>query len=301
PGLTNQGLMEASNGGILLLDGSGGGQTFSNTGATISALGGSQVQLANGVSINGGALSTSGTGKFVNTSTATLTNLTNTGTFIGDNSSVTTIAGAITNKGSISLNSTSDSTDLVLAGNVTLTGGGTINLQRSDRIRGSGILTNVNNIIHGETNTGSFGNNKIGIVNRAAGLIDANVAGSRLLVDPNSASGLTNLGVMQASNGGFLRLTGNGGGAFTNAGGLIQALAGSEVELTGGATIVGGTLTTSNSGIIRNLDSAILNGVSLTGTFIANNNSTTTLVGAITDTGDIFLNSAANTTDLVIN
>jgi hypothetical protein len=299
-GLTNQGLMEASDGGILLLNGHGG-QAFSNTAATISALGGSQVQLANGVSITGGTLSTSGTGQFINLNTATLTNLTNAGAFVGDNSSITTIAGTITNNGSISLNSTANATDLVLAGNVTLTGGGTINLKKSDRIRGSGILTNVNNVIHGETNSGSFGNNKIGIVNRAAGLIDGNVSGSRLMVDPNSADGLTNLGVMQARNGGFLRLSGNGGGAFTNTAGLIRALAGSEVELTGGATIVGGTLATSNDGVIRNLDSATLNGVSLTGAFIASDSSTTTLVGAITDTGDILLKSAANTTDLVIN
>ncbi|MGH7939107.1 MAG: FecR domain-containing protein, partial [Bryobacteraceae bacterium] len=299
-GLTNQGSLQATGGGILRLNGNGGG-AFANTGGLIVALDDSQVTLANGAVVIGGTLETSGSGEIHNLNSATLASLTNSGTFIGDDSSITTITGTITNKGSISLNSTGNATDLILAGNVTLTGGGTINLERSDRIRGGGILTNLNNVIQGETNTGSFGNNKIGIVNRAAGLIDANVSGSRLLVDPNSASGLTNLGIMQASNGGILLLTGNGGGAFANTGGLVQALAGSEVELTGGATIGGGILTTSNGGILRNLDSATLNGVSLTGTFIANDNSITTLVGTITDTGDILLNSTANTTDLVIN
>ena len=72
------------------------------------------------------------------------------------------------------------------------------------------------------------------------GLINANVVGLFLLVDPNATSGLTNTGIMQASAGGLLRLTGNGGGDFNNSGGLIQALDGSEVQLTAGATINGG-------------------------------------------------------------
>ena len=63
--------------------------------------------------------------------------------------------------------------------------------------------------IQGETsNSGSLGTNELGIVNRSGGLINANVAGLFLLVDPNAASGLTNTGIMQASDGGLLRLTG---------------------------------------------------------------------------------------------
>ncbi len=56
---------------------------------------------------------------------------------------------------------TANLTDLTLSGNVTLTGGGTVNLVNADRILGSGILTNVNNLIQGDTNTagGSLGNN----------------------------------------------------------------------------------------------------------------------------------------------
>ena len=49
---------------------------------------------------------------------------------------------------------------------------------------------------------------------------------------------------MEASNGGFLLLNGNGGGGFDNTGGTISALDGSQVQLTNGAAITGGTLTT---------------------------------------------------------
>ena len=44
------------------------------------------------------------------------------------------------------------------------------------RVRGSGILTNFDNVIQGETsNSGSLGTNGIGIINQAGGVIEANV------------------------------------------------------------------------------------------------------------------------------
>ena len=299
-GLTNQGLMEASNGGILVLNGFGGGG-FDNTGGSISALDGSIVQLTNGASVVGGTLTTDGSGAIHIAGSASLTSLTNTGAIIGDNGSTTTIAGSLVNSGSISVNSVGSFTDLTLNGDVTLSGGGTVNLDNAARFRGSGILTNVDNIIQGETsNSGGLGYNEIGIINQANGLIDANAGGLRLIVDPNSASGLVNFGTMQASNGGLLLLSGFGGGAFTN-NSLVQALDGSEVQLTGGATIIGGTLATTGTGVIRNLDTATLDSVTNSGTFIANNGSTTTLTGTITNTGSILIQSTGSFTDLTIN
>ena len=217
-GLINLGVMRASSGGILLLTGNGGGG-FTNTGGTISALTGSEVQLTSGASITGGTLSTVGTGILRNLNTATLTSLTNAGTFIANNASTTTLNGALVNSGSISINSTGSFTDLLLGSNVTLSGGGIVNLVNADRVRGSGILTNTNNTIQGETsNSGSLGTNEIGLVNQAGGVISANVSGLTLNVDPNLANGLVNQGTMQAINGGILLLNGNGGGTFTNSG-----------------------------------------------------------------------------------
>jgi hypothetical protein len=115
----------------------------------------------------------------------------------------------IDNNGNIRINSTGSFTDALLTSSVTLTGNGVITLANAARIRGTGILTNVSNTINGESaNFGSLGANEIGIVNQAAGVIDANVSGLFLNVDPNAANGLLNQGLMQASNGGLLRLTG---------------------------------------------------------------------------------------------
>ena len=63
-------------------------------------------------------------------------------------------------------------------------------------------------------------------------MIDANVPGLSLNVDPSSGLGLANTGIMQASNGGLLLLNGNGGGGVNNAGGTITALDGSQVQLS---------------------------------------------------------------------
>ena len=237
-GLINLGVMRASGGGILLFTGNGGG-AFTNTGGTISALTGSEVQLTTGASITGGTLSTVGTGVLRNLNTATLTSLTNAGTFIGNNASVTTLNGTILNSGSFSINSTGSFTDLLLGSDVTLSGGGTVSLVNADRVRGGGILTNIDNTIQGETsNSGSLGNNEIGLVNQAGGVISANISGLTLNVDPNSTNGLVNQGTMQAINGGILRLNGNGGGTFTN-NGTIKALSGGMLKFEGTVTSSG--------------------------------------------------------------
>ncbi len=128
------------------------------------------------------------------------------------------MGGTINSTGSILINSTGSFTDLFINGTVTLTGNSTLTLQNAARVRGTGTLFNGGAegeafTIQGETsNSGSLGTNELGIVNRSGGLINANVAGLFLLVDPNATSGLTNTGIMQASAGGLLRLTGNGGG-----------------------------------------------------------------------------------------
>ncbi len=299
-GLVNHGLMEASNGGILLLNGNGGGG-FTNTGATITAQNGSTVQLTNSASVTGGTLSTVGTGVLQNLNTAALTSLTLAGNFLAGNSTVTTVGGLITNTGLISLNSTGNFTDLVLNGNVTLTGSGTINLTSADRILGSGILTNTNNLIQGDTNSGGgLGTNQIGIVNQAGGIINADHSGLVLNVDPNPVNGLINQGLMEATSGGILLLNGNGGGGFTNAGATITAQNGSTVELTNGASVTGGTLSTVGTGVLQNLNTATLTSLTLAGNFVAADTTTTTLNGAIVNTGNISIGSTGNFTDLLL-
>jgi hypothetical protein len=304
--LVNFGLMRARDGGILRLTGSGSG-IFDNGGGTIMALDGSQVQLTAGAFVTGGTLSTMGSGTIRNIGTATLDNLTNTGTFLGNNGSSTLFSGTITNTGSITLASTGSFTDLFINSGVTLTGGSVLNLQNAARVRGLGTLFIGGSdggayTVQGETNnSGSLGTNELGIVIRSGGLIDANVSGLALVVDPGDAGDLFNFGVMRASAGGILRLTGSGNGIFDNGSGTIAALDGSEVQLTAGAFITGGTLITVGTGTIRNIGSATLDSVTNSGNFIANNGSTTTFSGNITNTGNLLLGSTGSFTDLFIN
>ena len=137
--------------------------------------------------------------------------------------------------------------------------------------------------------------NAIAITN--AGLIVANQPAS-LDINPN-ATGMINTGTLRAASGATLNLSGSGGGTFTNTGGTIEAQAGSTVRLIDGAVIIGGTLTTSDSGIITTPSGgAVQNGATLNGVtvssgsqFVGAPNSQTTLMGTITNNGTMALAS----------
>ena len=122
--LTNTGLLEATGGGSLVLDGG----TFTNSGSgAITAGSGSNVTLEGSVTVSGGTLN--GAGLFTSLSGTTLNGLTNAGTLQVPNNNSTTLAGTITNTGSLQLNSGgNNSTFFYPSGAVTLTGGGTLTL-----------------------------------------------------------------------------------------------------------------------------------------------------------------------------
>jgi FecR protein len=209
--LNNSGTVSVLNGALSF---SGGG---TNSGI-FSAAGGAVINFASDFSMLDG------------------TTFTGPGATSFNNGTHTTLAGTITNNRAIFVNSAGTLTDFILNGDVTLTGGGTIFLTNADRILGNGVLTNVNNAIRGDTaGGGSMGADQIGIINGALGVIDANTG--LLDVDPN-ASGLVNHGVMQASNGGTLRLSGNGAGGFSNDG-TIQATSGGSLQFNGAVTNTG--------------------------------------------------------------
>jgi fibronectin-binding autotransporter adhesin len=295
-GLTNNGLMEASSGGILLLSGNQGGAFTNNS--TITAQNGSEVHLTAGADLIDGTLQSVGNGVVRNLDSATLDSLTLAGNFVGNNSSTTFLSGTITNNGSILIQSTGSFTDINLhSTSVTLQGSGTVTLQNADRILGGGTLFNQSTIAGETSNGGGLGYDGINIVNDTGGVIDANVGGLALVVDPNASAGLINKGLMQATNGGILVLSGNQGGAFTN-NTVIAAEDASEVQLTAGADLIDGTLQTAGSGVIRNLDSATLDSLTVAGRFVGNNASTTFLSGTITNNGAMLLNSTGSFTDV---
>ena len=90
-------------------------------------------------------------------------------------------------------------------------------------------------------------------------MIDADHNGLVLNVDPDSADGLINQGLIEARNGGILLLTGNGGGGFNNTAGTITAQTSSVVQFAKGASVTGGTLNAIGTGVLQNPNTATLN------------------------------------------
>ncbi|MGO9125672.1 MAG: choice-of-anchor D domain-containing protein [Terriglobales bacterium] len=310
-GLTNEGLLEATAGATLQLN----GHTFNNTGGMILASGaGSTVQFANGVVIQSGTLSTMGGGSLGAAANNNLTldgstygRLTIAGTYTGANNSATYLLGTINNTGAIQLNATANYAQLTMEGNVTLIGNGTVLLSTTgagfaliDQYGGE-TLTNVDNTLQG---TGYIGWNGLSVINQASGIIDANVAGatSPLVLDPG---GFTNQGLLEATSGATLVLSGS---TINNGTGTIKVNgAASAVQFANGATIQGGTLATANNGVLTTpsgnnitLDGSSQGPLTLAGTYTAANNTVTYLTGTINNTGAIQLNATANYTQLTI-
>ena len=231
--LTNTGTMEASSGGILAFT-NGAATAYNNTGGMIKALDGGTVQMENGI-YTGGTLTTVGTGVIQASASAVLNNLTNSGTLQVLTANDATVENTITNTGTIQVLSST----LNMSGNVTLTGSGSMILSGSANLRqlsGTDSLTS-KQLIHG---SGTIF--ELPLTNQ--GTIDADSAGKTLFIAGGTT---TNTSTLQASRGGILQI--NSDNTVNNAGGVIEALTGSTVNLLG--TIKGGTLATSGTGIIQ--------------------------------------------------
>ncbi|MGC1583875.1 MAG: choice-of-anchor D domain-containing protein [Candidatus Acidiferrales bacterium] len=315
-GLTNQGLMEATSSGVLQLV---GGATFNNAGAHITSNGtGSMVEFLSSpiiqggtlTTVNGGALGTlvSGNGGTLDASTHGAITLI--GTYSITNNTNTYAVGTLNNTGVIQVNADNTTAALITNGNLTLTGGGTVAMATTGnggsayvyQNVGSTTLTNVNNTIQG---TGIIGYNGLAVVNGAAGIINANLSGSALYINPTA---LTNQGLMEATNGGVLQLV--GGAIFNNSGAHITSNgSGSMVEFLSSPTIQGGTLTTVNGGALGNLvggNNVTLDGntqgpITIVGTYSVTNNTDAYAVGTINNTGVIQLMAGNTTTALITN
>ena len=226
---TNTGTLEATGGGTLLL--SNGTWTQSGAGK-ITAGAGSAVNLGSNVSITGGTLSTTGTGVIngLGGNSVFLTNVTNTGNYTVQNNNYTEIDGTLTNTGTITMNATGNGTYLWLTGNTTLSGAGTVVMTSTnnnwtagfDGVSGS-VLTNQSNI----TGWGNVGEGALQIANASNGVINSNISGGNIILQPLTSVTSTNAGLMEATNGGTLTMN---NGTWTNTG-TIEAAAGSSVVL----------------------------------------------------------------------
>jgi len=289
----NDGVLRASNGGILIVDGS-----IDNTGGVIEALDGSRVDLRNdgapGNGVASGELRTEGSGEFqvIPGFHSTLHGVTNSGLLGVPDDSGLYLTGAITNDGLIELRGVENDTWLyVLGAEAVLGGDGMLFLGEvsagTNRI--NGIFAQQNRLINGPEHTiagaGSIGwANGPNLTNQ--GLIDASVPGAALDIEPSGSEDNFNEGVMQASNGGILRFDGR---RIVNTGGLVRALDGSEVRLLningGNAKLLGGELATEGTGTVRFQGQNVVQNVLSNATINQDPGAETNLAGSFTNNG----------------
>jgi hypothetical protein len=304
----NAGLIEATGPAGLQIQNS----TITNTGGTLKAVGANVALSLVNTTITGGTLLTT-TGGVIQTyggNTAGLNGVTIAAgsTVAINNSSTLDIANAITNKGTISLNTDGYNDVLqVTAATATLTGGGSVIMSDSgaNLIYGSAStnkLINVNNKISG---SGYFGATSLVFDNQAAGVINATGTNAGLTIQAGAS---TNEGLIEDTGPAGLGINGT---TITNTGTILSTGTGSFVNLYGNTDIIGGTLATAKTGAIGTVggNTALLDGSTKTGavTITAaslvqiNNNSPLNVLGAIVNDGTIQMNADGYSNDLVID
>jgi len=299
-GVTNSALLEASNGGILQLQ----GITVNNAGGQITANSNSTVQIFGNTSIQGGTLTNNGNflgtpvGQIAFLDGSTIAGAINLhGIYTSDTNADTYLLGTINNNNTIQLNGGAGSNAIILldSSNLMLQGGGTLNMSVAggggsaflQQAFGGVTLTNVNNTIQG---AGVIGNGGLALNNQS--IVNANSSGQTLLL--NASGGVTNTALLEASNGGTLQIQGI---TVNNAGGNITANSGSTVQVFGNTHIQGGTLNNNGAffgtpqGNIAFLDGSTGAGaVTINGTYTSDLNTDTYLLGVINNHGNIQLN-----------
>jgi fibronectin-binding autotransporter adhesin len=336
-GVTNTGTLEATSGATLTLSSTGvvnnaGGTITANTGTlqvnsstvnggAVTLVGASSLQLNTGV-VHGGTVSNSSTGTIeiasgTNTMGGTINNSAG-GIFkIDNNATLDLEGGTYSQLGVVQLNSSGNFTELVLDGNVTLSGG-TVTLSNNVQNYIFGV-TSSNTLTNQETiqGAGQIGHGVMTLVN--SGTINSNQSAG-LTIQANG--GVTNTGTLEATSGATLVLSSTG--VVNNAGGTITANTGTlQVDsstVTGGAitlvgasslqlntaTIKGGTVTNSSTGTIEIASGANTMGGTINnsagGIFKIDNNATLFLgSGTYSQLGAVQLNSSGNFTELVLD
>ena len=295
--VTNDGLIESTGAAGLALQ-----SIVSNATGTILAA--SSTIYLNGGDVQGGLLTSTGTGVFSANGQTTIDGSANAVVLKGAlevaTGSTMTLLGTITNEGTIGLNSVGYDSDLIVGNpTVTLTGGGTIQLtdnNTADRIygaSGANVLDNVNNFIEG---SGQIGAGQLTLVNGTAGVIDATGASNQLVISTGSV--VTNDGLIESTGAAGLALQ----STVSNATGTI--LAASTIYLNGG-DVQGGLLLSTGTGDFSANGQTTIDGsahaVVLKGALEVATGSTMTVLGTITNEGTIGLNSTGYDSDLVIN
>ncbi len=295
--IVNDGLIETTGvAGLALastVDDTGGG--------TLLAAG--SIMLLNGADVLGGLMSSTGTGQFSANGQTTLDGSTQqvslAGTLEVQTGQTLTVLGTLNNRGTIGLNSSGYNSDFIVGSpTVTLTGGGTIALGdfNANRIYGASatnVLDNVNNTIEGG---GQIGAGQLTLINGAAGVIDATGTNNQLILSTGTV--ITNNGLIESTGAAGMALE----STVSNTTGIILA-AGSTIYLNG-ADIQGGLIRSTGTGQFSANGQTTLDGsahmVTLAGALEVATGDTMTILGTITNTGTIGLNSTYYNSDLIV-
>jgi len=323
--VTNAGLLEGAGPGGLTLQGT----TVDNTG-TIEAINGAVVQLAS-ATINGGTLTTAGTGAIQTASGdrgSVLDGVTNNGIVKLVNNTSLTLEGAITDNGTIELNSSGNFTSLEVAvGGATVTGG-TILLTNNPNNSITGFISGARNAEVASQLTNSGVIRGAGTIGGANGNLSLNNQGTisaagttALIIQTGSAIAagsnvVLNDGVLQSTNGnaspseGGLLLDGIVVNNDGTTGEILATGLHTHVDLES-STVEGGVLKTLNGGVIDTAAGdrgSLLDGaptaISLAGSLNVTNNTTLTIEGTIKTGGTqgvLSLNSTGNNTALQVS
>lgn len=194
------------------------------------------------------------------------------------------VTGGVSNAGSIQMNSAGTNTFLLLNGNVSLTGKGTVTLGNAgpnaiEGASGSGteILTNANTL----QGTGNIGNGAMGLIN--SGTISANVSGGNLFVDVSNA-GFSNSGTVQALTGSNVTIEG-AANSFLNYNPSNNTLTGGTYTANGGNVYFAGSasgITTLSARVTQEASGQLIN--TTTGTSALANLSSIVAGGVLTTT-----------------
>ncbi len=277
---TNNNIMKSTGGGWLDIR-----TSVDNTNGTLLADGGN-ISINSGATITGGTLTSSGSSYFLaNGANLSGVTLSTDSQYKIQSNTTTTVTGGMTNNGTITVNSDYADYDTHLAfnGNQTLSGTGTVSLNnygstlgRADLNSSGGTLTQA----AGHTING-HGRINASLINN--GVVNASTNGTLQL----SLNAKTNNNIMKSTGGGWLDIT----VGVTNTGGTLLA-DGGNISINSGATITGGTLTSSGSSYFQ------ANGANLSGVILSTDsqykiqsNTTTTVMGGMTNNGTITVNS----------
>ncbi|HNT37983.1 MAG TPA: choice-of-anchor D domain-containing protein [Rubrivivax sp.] len=304
----SSGIMLNAQGGVTnngVLRGDGAVLTIQNTtisqgaAGTLSGLNSGSVRLSNAI-ISGGSFA-SGSGGNVSTASGTfgssIAGVTNGGSLVIVDNSGLTLAGTLTNNGSVSLGSAGNLTDLAVSGAQAIVGNGTMNLSNSgnNRILGANATLTLGS---GQTlsGSGSIGAGSTNFLFNNAGTVVATQSVPLLV---NASAGVNNTGTLRA-DGGTLRLQ----TTINSAGGQIEARNGSRVELLHGAVINDAAFSATGAGsVITTVGGATVSmgGGTVNGPMTIADNSRLRLTADATYNGVLTMASLGNLTDLQID